>query len=156
MLSTIATSANCCIAPLLFPSHCKAFPTLQRERHSQFFPPPALSNVSSDVGSHSPRVSPPRRGTTHMLPYFFGRPAVTYFDKFVQHKFQVNCPLFTQVFWQATSKWAQQYHCSFQINDFPLLSNCPNLTFQNESIALMVILIVSTYKTFGLGLSQQN
>ena len=71
VLSPLANT-NCCIAPLLFPSHCNAFPTLQSDKHSQFFPPPAaLSNVSSDVGWHSPRVSPPRRGTTRMLPYFF-------------------------------------------------------------------------------------
>ena len=50
-----------------------------------------------------------------MLPCFFGLPAVTYFDKFMQHKFQLNCPLSSQVFWQATFKWAQQYHCNFQI-----------------------------------------
>ena len=34
-----------------------------------------------------------------VLPHFFGPVAVTYFDMFMQHKFQVNCPLSTQVFW---------------------------------------------------------
>ena len=71
VLSPLANT-NCCIAPLLFPSHCNAFPTLQSDKRSQFFPPPAaLSNVSSDVGWHSPRVSPTREVQHVCFPIFF-------------------------------------------------------------------------------------
>ena len=52
---------------------------------------------------------------------------MTYFDKFMQHKFQVNCPLSTQVF------------CHIEMGPTISLqiSNCANFTFQNEFIALM-------------------
>ena len=119
-------NANCCIAPLLFPSHCNAFPTLQSDKHSQFFPPPAaaLSNVSSDVGRHSPRVSPPRRGTIHMLPYFF--PAYLpwrILTSLCNINSRLTAPYPLKCFGKPHQNWPNNISANF--------------TFQNKSTALM-------------------
>ena len=75
-----------------------------------------------------------------VLPHFFGPVAVTYFDMFMQHKFQVNGPLSTQVFWNGPNSIIALSAFANNRRKKTFLPKTPNKTFGQLFVSFHALL----------------